>query len=757
MPFALDSHSSWSPCRPLKRRRLAASAAMARAEDDDPALASGAGDDDAYRLNNSHTDALHDLAYRLRKMSSEEIRTSDREELIQCIKRGQRPTWVPKPNLKALCAETNAEAHGPLLPAKDDRPMASRQQPPPPAELPTDTPAASSVTLPEPMARPRSALHAGDFDAQPPHADELPHSPSQAHQLGAPFHGFYASSPPPWLKLDPFPRYSSGGGSSEADGPSAFSPHPRPNPRSRTPSLGSSLSCSFVMRAPTSPLVHATSSPASERAETSTSGDDAPIVDRAARRRTMPTHTLVQMSSLVSAPSSPPPLGHSHSAHSHSHHTRRSLTSFTYQPASSSQTIFPSRQRRLSHTPDASPRNHTSMIGSFEESILRGRMSTPPSKPLDFVAQIGVLGKGDCPAKLKCPAHVSVPFPAVFYNYPTSTNMRTLSDDSPSPYVGTVDLSASLKPEAQKDAVFDSPVAPIGGAYRVPQQGQLQVVIKNPNKTAVKLFLIPYDLSGMKAGTKTFVRQRSLSSGPVIEKALSTDPERTVLDPLSGKQILRYLIHLKFCCLAKGRFYLYDSIRVVFAHRVPEGKERLRNEIQLPEPKYSTFVPGASSRRPSLAGTGLVASSPPGQNSFASLDDFHPRPVGGPHRAPPFESSSAMLFALSRASSHQQASFLAHSKTGQSHRLQSQLSGSSNNSTSSPLERPQSPEFYGFDKPSTSQRASPLPLASLGQSLSRTSSPTPAASGDGLLSRKLRELSRQKSREDEPNERDGRY
>ncbi|RMZ86967.1 hypothetical protein DV736_g5807, partial [Chaetothyriales sp. CBS 134916] len=761
MPFALDSHYSWSQSRPSKRQRLAASPIMARAEDADLAFASGPDDDAVYSQNNGQTEALQDLIYRLRKISSEEIRTSDREELIQCIKRGQRPTWVPKPNLKALCAETNAEAHGPLQPAKDDAPTPSNEQAP--AEPATSNPT-TSVPLPEPISRPPSALHAGDFDAQPPPTDELSHSSSHAHQLGAPFHGLYASSPPPWLKLDHFGRYSHGGGSNEADVSSAF--NPRPHARSRTPSVGSSLSSSFVMRAPTSPLVHATSSPASERAETLISGDHTTISDKTARRRTMPTNTLVQMSSLMSTPSSPPPLNHNPSAPYRSYQGRRSLSSFTYQPASSSQTIFPSRQRRLSHTPDASPRNHTSMIGSFEESILRGRMSTPPSKPLDFVAQIGVLGKGDCLAKLKCPAHVSVAFPAVFYNYPTSTNMRTLSDDSPSPYVGTIDLSANLKPveaparrkrrpetndsdtliaqitgpantsvgralavqEAQKNDSFDSFPAPIGGAYRVPQQGQLQVVIKNPNKTAVKLFLIPYDLGGMKAGTKTFVRQRSLSSGPVVEKALSTDPERTVLDPLSGKQILRYLIHLKFCCLAKGRFYLYDNIRVVFANRVPEGKEKLRNEIQLPGPKYSTFVPGASSRRQSLADTGLAASSPPGQNSFPSLDDFHRRQVDA-HSPPPFESAS-VSFALSRSSSHQ-GSLLAHGQTDQSHGLQTQPSGSI--STSSQSERPQSPEFYGFDKASTSQRGSPLPLASLGQSLSRTSSPTPAASGDGLL------------------------
>lgn len=55
---------------------------------------------------------------------------------------------------------------------------------------------------------------------------------------------------------------------------------------------------------------------------------------------------------------------------------------------------------------------------------------------------------------------------------------------------------------------------------------------------------------------------------PLSDKSQST----TISDPLKDKHVLRYLIHLKFCCPAKGRFYLYDNIRVVFANRVPDGK-----------------------------------------------------------------------------------------------------------------------------------------------------------------------------------------
>ncbi len=348
------------------------------------------------------------------------------------------------------------------------------------------------------------------------------------------------------------------------------------------------------------------------------------------------------------------------------HRPRRSLSSFTYQPATTQQTPPWSRQRRPSLATDMSPRQRASMVGSFEESILRGRMSTPASAPLDFVAEIGVMGKGNCPPSLKCPAHVTVPFPAVFYNYPSAASSRSISDDNPSPYVGSVDLEHNLKApeelrrrsrrsqtglspdelEAEITKPENTPVGRalakerqnmqekdsalskvlLGGAYRVPQKGQLQVIIKNPNKTAVKLFLIPYDLEDMLPGMKTFVRQRSYSSGPIVEAA--TLEEQAALasrDPLSTKDILRYLIHLKFCCTAKGRFYLYDNIRVVFANRVPDGKEKLRNEVQLPEPRFSPHKPvfGSHPRSPSIADEKSFSHSQPlDVPDFDKLDDI---------------------------------------------------------------------------------------------------------------------------------------
>ena len=284
------------------------------------------------------------------------------------------------------------------------------------------------------------------------------------------------------------------------------------------------------------------------------------------------------------------------------------------------------------------------MVGSYEESILRGWMSTPPSKPLDFTAQIGVLGKGNC--KPKCPAHVTVPFPAVFYSYGGRGGGGESQGilDEPSPYVGHIDLQNHLpraEPESSRhkrrrsvEMIHDddghissgqndddendtlqtrkrkkrrtaslTQTLPAGGSYRIPQQGQLQIIIKNPNKTAVKLFLVPYDLSGMEAGTKTFIRQRCYSAGTPIDNALSSKSEGTQTISIgfesSKKPTLRYLIHVNICCPSKGRFYLYQHIRVVFANRVPDNKEQLQNEIQLPQPRFSPYRANRESLTPS--------------------------------------------------------------------------------------------------------------------------------------------------------------
>ncbi|KAJ3243283.1 hypothetical protein HDU78_000671 [Chytriomyces hyalinus] len=59
-----------------------------------------------------------------------------------------------------------------------------------------------------------------------------------------------------------------------------------------------------------------------------------------------------------------------------------------------------------------------SLVGSYEESILNGRMSSLPSKPLPFVCEVGCVAIGKCknPA-LKCPKVLRLGFDACFYEF----------------------------------------------------------------------------------------------------------------------------------------------------------------------------------------------------------------------------------------------------------------------------------------------------------------------------------------------------
>ncbi|PLB43582.1 hypothetical protein P170DRAFT_450831 [Aspergillus steynii IBT 23096] len=552
------------------------------------------------------------------------LRASDREELIRYLKGTDSSPWVPQSSFGDPSAGHFLSDEPEYM---ENRPFER--------SLPNDNPRQNDQELGSPadIVRPRSALHSGDFRegaGEQNGQQQLPPSPIPRTSVGPQFPPLSSSPTTPWFAV---PTRPSAG-------------RAVPTTRSRAPSLGS-FSSSYVLKAPTSPLVYQANNTDLDFSPRTECADQTGFSEKANRRRTLPPETFRHLQSSPTAHrgaltfQNGHPLGGWNEQHSHrGYNPRRSLTStYSLQLASSVQTPSP-RARRLSITSESSPRPHASLVGSYEESILRGRMSMNPSKPLDFTAQIGVLGKSKCKSSLKCPPHVTVPFPAVFYSYPTSGYGRSISDDNPSPYVGLIDLDNSLPRDtsassrrrrhhpspagpcgdqstennlppklADQDALrkrekrhrrAESPKCPPGGCYRIPQQGQLQIMIKNPNKTAVKLFLVPYDLSDMEPGTKTFIRQRSYSAGPIIDMPLTarknygTDRPEASLNPTEDpkdKPILRYLIHLNICCPSRGRFYLHSSIRVVFANRVPDGKEQLRNEIQHPDPRYTPYKP----------------------------------------------------------------------------------------------------------------------------------------------------------------------
>lgn len=504
-----------------------------------------------------------------------------------------------------------------MLPADPERKEPSEDGP-----VQTGPQAKDSLTIGMEIQRPRSALHSGDFSARnsPIESRNTRSSIAQTGPIATspprpepPFHTSLQSLPKPALRLA-FPK--------------PVPPKQSSSVRSRAPSLQSG-SPSYVLKSPTSPLVRET------RNEDTDLEDfvDAESPSRIRRNTLTPIGSLPTTSNysgLTQAARLPASLRKENTIPWQGYSKRRSLNaSWSYQPASSPQPAPFLRSRTSSFSSDASPRQ-TSMVGSYEESILRGRMSGAPSQPLNFTAELGAVAKNG--HKPSCPAHVHVEFPAVYYSWSAGVGRIGSAGQEPSPYVGRIDLEHNLAPPKPKDerrrqrnesvmneldlledAEIDSMEtrqkkrkrkenalsdSSLGGCYRIPQQGSLQIIIRNPNKSAAKVFIVPYDLEGMTPGTRTWVRQRCYSAGPIIESPLSSK-QTTFPLPSSkssakdhkAKPTLRYLIHLKICSPSRSRFYLYDEIRVVFANRVPDNKESLKYEVQMPDPKYTAFRP----------------------------------------------------------------------------------------------------------------------------------------------------------------------
>ncbi len=273
--------------------------------------------------------------------------------------------------------------------------------------------------------------------------------------------------------------------------------------------------------------------------------------------------------------------------------------------------------------------NFGSLVGSFQESLLSGRMSMPASKPLVFDAEIGVLGAGKCRPSLRCPPHLHIKFAAHFYDFHAMDARASAATPGStaalgSPYVGTVDLESHYTSQLLSRR-FSSPSTlaepgemPSFPGYAVPPKGQIQLIVKYPDLAAVKLFLVPYDLTDMQPGTKTFVRQKTVVR-PAAESAqddarLGTSEGSHSQARTSPKEALRFAIHLQFCCppvkprrhdslagfegsdtrrfrsradaAAKQprapRIFLHKSIRLVFGARALDAGEKLVDCIETP-------------------------------------------------------------------------------------------------------------------------------------------------------------------------------
>ncbi|KAJ3012710.1 UNVERIFIED_CONTAM: hypothetical protein HDU68_001064 [Siphonaria sp. JEL0065] len=283
-----------------------------------------------------------------------------------------------------------------------------------------------------------------------------------------------------------------------------------------------------------------------------------------------------------------------------------------------------------------------SLIGSYEESILNGRMSSLPSKPLPFIADLGVVALGKCknPA-LKCPKGLRLCFDACFYEFggcggSTSSKVPDWMNsgngcvkgggefEGVSPYVGNVDVEGlsgmvwtggDEYEDAAETCENGTAVKECGeegfrkkwiGGWRVPPKGQLQIIIKNPAGTAIKVFLIPYDFRDMPPNTKTFLRQKiyvvkpTATTTPTVSIPPTTPVSSLRRNSLSAPTIpskdrLRDAIHVHFQCTSRKRIYVTRQVRVVFGHKGLESDEKCRVLTEGPkDPKYLDIPPTAA-------------------------------------------------------------------------------------------------------------------------------------------------------------------
>lgn len=202
-----------------------------------------------------------------------------------------------------------------------------------------------------------------------------------------------------------------------------------------------------------------------------------------------------------------------------------------------------------------------SLLGNFEESILKGRFS-PSGRIEGFTAEIGASGS-------YCPQHVTLPVQVTYYD---------ISEHSaPSPFLGVI----SLEPLGKK-------------GYSIPKAGTIQVTLFNPNKTVVKMFLVTYNFNDMPVNHMTFLRHR-IFLVPVEEGAEGKGEASPGSGMLDRKKILCYLIHLRFQSSKSGKIYLHNDIRLLFSRKSIEVDTGIPYELksftEVPRnPKYSPRV-----------------------------------------------------------------------------------------------------------------------------------------------------------------------